>query len=960
MGASRTQVIAMLQPGSDQQSPGNRSDQTPGAPNPSADTKPAGVGRFYHALSAEHLAELLASAPTGLTEKEVVLRRGQFGPNELAEAPPPARWKLFVGQFRAAVVWLLIVAALISGAMGEWTDSLAIMAIVLLNGVLGFLQEDKSRRALDALRKMSAPLAHVVRDGALQTIPAQELVPGDRIRIEAGDHIPADARLVDAASLRVQESALTGESGVVEKDAQTLLHEDTPLAERNNMIYAGTIATAGKAAALVAATGMRTELGRIAGLLERQQREPTPLERRLDELGRVLMVVCLAIVAIIFSLQIWRGGDWVQVFLLSVSLAVAAVPEGLPAVVTLALALGLERMIKRHALVRKLPSVETLGSVTVICSDKTGTLTRNEMTVREIVTHGRRYRVTGAGFDPRGQFSKSQYAQQPPDAPDATAYQPVQVRDEIDLMQALTIAGRCTTAQLHPPGDGSPAWRVVGDPTEGALIVVALKAGLDFSGPPCGVLHEIPFDSDRKAMSIIVDEGHAQAMLTKGAPEVILAHSSCEQIDGQAHSLTDQRREELLRLAAELAQRAMRVLALARRSYPSEYRGPYHESELTFVALVGMLDPPREEAKLAVRRCREAGIRPIMITGDHPATAAAIARELAIGDGLVVTGRELDGMSDEVLEARSDQIYVYARVTAEHKQRIVHALKRRGEVVAMTGDGVNDAPAVSAADIGIAMGISGTDVTKAASDMVLTDDNFASIVNAVEEGRGIFDNIQKVVHYLLSCNAGEVLFMFVAALAGWPTPLVPIQLLWINLITDGLPALTLGMERPDAKIMTRPPRPPREPVITLARGLRIGAYGVLFALSMALGFTYVLWDENASVQSARTVAFCIACYSQMFFAFGCRSERLTFPQLGAFSNTSMLTAILLSGLLQLGTVMLPVGQAVFETTAITGEQWAVVMLLSLVPVTVLEVLKFLPRWRKAARSETSSPLRCLP
>ncbi|MBI3837532.1 MAG: cation-translocating P-type ATPase [Planctomycetia bacterium] len=930
----------MLESAFDKHSPGNRSEPLGLAANPTADAKLAGLGRFFHAVNLEQIAELLGSGPAGLTDREAVLRRGQFGSNELAQAPPPAHWKLFLGQFRAAVVWLLVVAALISGAMGEWTDSLAIMAIVLLNGVLGFLQEDKSRRALDALQKMSAPLAHVFRDGGLQAIPAKDLVPGDRIRIEAGDHIPVDARLLDAASLSVQESALTGESNVVEKDAQALLEENTPLAERNNMVYLGTITTAGKASAIVVATGMRTELGRIAGLLERQQSEPTPLERRLDELGKVLMAVCLVLVAIIFLLQIWRGGDWIAVFLLSVSLAVAAVPEGLPAVVTLALALGLERMIKRHALVRKLPSVETLGSVTVICSDKTGTLTRNEMTVREIVTSLRRYRVTGAGFDPRGQFLKSLAAERPPDA---SSFQPVeQPRDEIDLIQALTIAGRCTTAQLHPPDDGSEQWRVVGDPTEGALIVAALKAGLDFPPPPQGVLREIPFDSDRKAMSIIVDECHAQSMLTKGAPEVILARSSHEQIEGQTRPLTSERREELLRLGTELASRAMRVLALARRSYPPAYRGVYHESELTFVALVGMLDPPREEAKEAVRRCGQAGIRPIMITGDHPATAAAIARELEIGDGLVVTGRELDGMSDEVLASQADRISVYARVTAEHKQRVVHALKRRGEVVAMTGDGVNDAPAVSAADIGIAMGTSGTDVTKAASDMVLTDDNFASIVNAVEEGRGIFDNIQKVVHFLLSCNAGEVLFMFVAALAGWPTPLVPIQLLWINLITDGLPALTLGMERPDARIMSRPPRPPREPVITLARGLRIGAYGVLFALSMALGFTYVLWHENASAQSARTVAFCIACYSQMFFAFGCRSERLTFPQLGVFSNSSMLTAILLSGLLQLGTVMLPAGRAVFETVAVTGEQWIVIILLSLVPVTVLEVLKFLP------------------
>ncbi len=910
----------------------------------------------FHALNSDQVVTVLASAGTGLSSQEATLRRDRFGPNELPRAAPPARWRLFLGQFRSAVVLLLIGAALVSGAMGEWADALAILTIVLLNGLLGFMQENKTRRALEALQMLSAPLARAMRDGSVQIVPARELVPGDRICLEAGDHVPADVRLTNAVRLGLQEAALTGESGVVEKDATVLLDEKTPLADRRNMVYLGTTVATGKADGVVVATGAQTELGRIAGLLERQQPEPTPLERRLDELGKTLMVVCLALVAIIFALQIWRGGQWAEVFLLAVSLAVAAVPEGLPAVVTLALALGLERMIKRHALVRKLPSVETLGSVTAICSDKTGTLTRNEMTVREIVTAGHRYRVTGVGFEPRGQFSKSRAADATSATRDATVYERVDARNETDLIETLAIAARCTAAQVCPPDDDHETWRVIGDPTEGALIVAALKAGLDFSGPRQAVLHEIPFDSERKAMSIVVASKEGPRMLTKGAPEVILARCSHEQAAGQPRAMSVERRAELMGLSTELASRAMRVLAVATRGYTANYQGLYEEVNLAFAGLIGMIDPPRDEVQAAVSRCQAAGIRPIMITGDHPATAAAIARELHIGDdGRVVTGQELDAMSDTDLAAQVESISVYARVSAEHKQRVVHALKKRGEIVAMTGDGVNDAPAVSAADIGIAMGISGTDVTKAASDMVLTDDNFASIVNAVEEGRGIFDNIQRVVYYLLSCNAGEVMFMFFAALVGWPTPLLPIQLLWINLITDGLPALTLGMEPPAKDIMSRPPRSPREPVITLERGVRMVAYGLLFTLSMGLGFAYVRWGDSATIASARTVAFCIVCYSQMFFAFGCRNEQLTFPQLGAFSNTSMLTAISLSGVLQLGTVMLAVSRDIFQTTTITSEQWLVILTLSLLPVTVLEVLKFLPVRRQAASSGNTRP-----
>ncbi len=917
------------------QADGKAARQTP---LPSGSLQPAEI---YHALAADQIAAKLNASSQGLTADEAASRLNQFGHNELTQAAPQPRWRAFLNQFRSAVIWLLIIAAVISGAMGEWVDALAILSIVVLNGVLGFLQEDRARRALDALEKLSAPMTRVVRDGALETIAARDLVPGDVIRVEAGDYIPADARLLDAARFAAQEASLTGESNPVDKDARVVLDEKTPLADRRNMIYLGTTTVIGKANALVVATGMQTELGRIAGLLERQKPERTPLERRLDELGKVLMVVCLLVVAVIFVLQLWRGGAWVEVLLLSVSLAVAAVPEGLPAVVTLALALGLERMVKRNALVRKLPSVETLGSVTAICSDKTGTLTRNEMTVREIVVGGCRYRVTGVGFDPRGEFLLASAGEEPPPENNTAADQEVNVRDQIDLMAALVVGARCTTAQLHAPLGPGQAWSVIGDPTEGALLVAARKAGLDLATVSANVVHEIPFDSDRKAMSIVVADRGLKRMLTKGAPEVILTASTCEQVDGQPRQLAEEHRAELLDQAHTMAGRALRVLALASRDFPADYDGPWEEAQLTFIALVGMIDPPRDEAKGAVRRCLAAGIRPIMITGDHPATAAAIGRELGILAARVVTGPDLDALDDNQLADQVEAISVYARVWAEHKERIVRALKKRGHVVAMTGDGVNDAPAVSAADIGIAMGISGTDVTKAASDMVLTDDNFASIVGAVEEGRGIFDNIQRVVLYLLSCNAGEVMLMFTAALLGWPAPLLPIQLLWINLITDGLPALTLGMERPERNIMSRPPRPPREPVITRARGWKIASYGALFAISMGLGFGYLRWDEGTSVETARTATFFIACYGQMLFAFGCRNEELTYPQMGLFSNPAILLAIFVSGLLQMATVMVPAARSVFGTVPLAIDEWILVGMLSLLPITVIEVVKLL-------------------
>jgi Ca2+-transporting ATPase len=889
-----------------------------------------------HAVPVDQLLKALSTdAARGLMQTQVAQARARHGFNELTEAPPVSRWKKFLSQFKELVIIILIVAAAIAGLLGEWTDALAILAIVLLNGMLGFLQEERAERALAALRQLSAPLSKAIRDGRLLLLPARELVPGDRIELEAGDNIPADCRLIEGFAFRVQEAALTGESAPEDKNAQAVLAETVPLADRLNMAYLGTVVVAGKASGVVVATGMRTELGRIAGMLLQYEPEPTPLQRRLAELGRMLAIVCLAIVALVFVLEWLRGGQFIEVFLLSISLAVAAVPEGLPAVVTIALALGLQRMVKRNALIRKLPSVETLGSVTVICSDKTGTLTRNEMTVREVVAGSQRYQVTGAGYLPRGQFLRFDEETDP---------LPVDAQQEADLPRALSIMAYCNQAQLVPKGNGAETWQVIGDPTEGALLVAAMKGGVDPSQDSHRVVFEIPFDSERKAMSVVVrDPAGRLVMLTKGAPEVILAKCPTELRSGHIEPLREDQRREILRHGEEMAGRALRVLGLAYRELdPSDY-GPYEERDFVFSGLVGMIDPPREEVKEAVRKCRDAGIRPVMITGDHPATALAIARELGIAQAAerVITGQELDGWSDARLAEEVEQIPVYARVSAEHKLRVVRAWKSRGHVVAMTGDGVNDAPAVKTADIGIAMGITGTDVTKEASAMVLLDDNFASIVNAVEEGRGIFDNIQKVLCYLLSCNCGEILLILVASLLGWPAPLIAVQLLWINLVTDGLPALALSLEPPEPDVMRRKPRPPKEPILNWPQSWILLLQGTLVGGVALVAFGIYHLAKPEDLNRARTMTFCVLVYAQLLLALAARSRTFTLWQLGLRSNLYLLGAIGLSALLQLIITTLPFARPVFESVGHTAWEWVVLAVLTLIPVSVLELIKIL-------------------
>jgi Ca2+-transporting ATPase len=884
----------------------------------------------------------------GLSDAEVQARRERHGHNLLAEATPTPWWKRFIRQFRDLVILVLLAAVILSALSGDWVDAAVILAIVVVNGLIGFFQEERAGKALAALRKLSAPQAKVIRSGQLQTVPARELVPGDRVELEAGDHIPADTRLIHTAGFRTEESALTGESVPVSKDHRPVHEPTTALADRSNVAHMGTVAAGGKASGVVIATGMATQIGQIAGMLRRHEPEPTPLQRRLQTLGRTLVIICIVIVAFISVIQIMRGGRPADIFLTAVGLAVAAVPEGLPAVVTIALALGLQRMARRNALIRQLPSVETLGSVTVICSDKTGTLTRNEMTVREIHAGRSRYDVTGAGYAPQGDFLL-----------DAARIDP---REQPATWQTLLIGLRCNHARLvKQAGDD---WKVIGDPTEGALIVAAMKAGRSpaDAAQAFEVLHEIPFDSDRKAMTVVGSAPGARGATsyTKGALEVVLGKCVAElQDDGAIISLTTERRREIIQLGTAMAARAMRVLGLAYREFesaPADLAAAAEES-LVFAGLVGMLDPARGEARQAVHTCRRAGIRPVMITGDHPATAVAVARDVGIvGDeevragSAVMTGAELDRVGDDALPKCIDAVRVFARVTAEHKLRIVRALRSLGHVVAMTGDGVNDAPAIQAADIGIAMGAAGADVTKEAADMVLTDDNFASIVAAVEEGRGIYDNILKFVHYLLASNASELMFVFFAALVGWPVPLLAIQILWINLVSDSLPALALGTEPPEPGAMARPPRPRDEPVISLRRGSVMLLHGALLAAVAAIGFAWFYAGNLANLGNARTAAFCILAFSQLAYAFACRSFVDPMPWLGVFSNPRLIAGIAIAALLQFAVVFVPITRTLFKTDSNIGARgWAMVFVLSLLPVTGVEVGKLVKRFYDGVR-----------
>ncbi len=895
----------------------------------------------YQRTLEEVLAELDADARRGLSETEARARLERFGRNELVAEPPTPTWKRLLAQFQNGLVILLLVATVISAGLWLYQresalpyEAIAIFAIVLLNAIMGYVQESRAASAVAALRQMAPAHANVARDGKRRTVPAAEIVPGDTIFIEAGDTIPADARLIHSTALQTAEAALTGESLPVSKDIAPVAGE-VGLGDRNNMIFSGTTATYGRGNAVVTATGMRTEIGHIAGMLKEAPSNPTPLQKELGQLGKRLgvavVIIAVVMIATILLVQNVRGFSAIfDVLILGVALAVAAVPEGLPAVMTAVLALGVQRMAKRNAIVRHLAAVETLGSANVIASDKTGTLTKNEMTVCVVVTASGRVRFGGTGYAPEGDVRVEGGA-------------PLTGALSVELRHALTVADRASNAELQ---ERNGRWTVQGDPTEGALLVAARKTGLNADALEARLerFAEVPFSSERKLMSTIHTDAEQKEHLfvfTKGAPDVLLMRCVQEMVGGEKRPLSEARRAEIVAVNEELAGRALRTLGVAVRELPADAleHGKVDgslEQELIFLGLIGMIDPPREEAKQAVARARSAGIRSIMITGDHPRTAAIIAAELGIASGeSATTGAELQRQTDEALAQTVREVSVYARVSPEHKLRIVKALQDGGATVAMTGDGVNDAPALKAADIGVAMGIAGTDVSKEAADVVLTDDNFATIVAAVEEGRVIFANIRKFLRYLLASNMGELMTMFFGVLladviglrAVGSTVVLPLQatqLLWINFVTDGAPALALGVDPAQAGVMRQPPRPRDEGVIThrmwfdiLFTGV-VTAAGTLLVLDASLPGGLIAGSSGA--RYAQSMTFTTIVLFEIFTAFNVRSdERSAFA--GLSSNPWLLGAVLLSLLLQVAVIYVPFLQQAFSTMSLSASDW---------------------------------------
>ncbi|MBG9794593.1 ATPase [Paenibacillus dendritiformis] len=880
----------------------------------------------FHTLTAEAAMQRLGSRREGLTGEEAEQRREQYGRNLLQEAAGPSVLAKLLAQFKDVMILILLAAAIVSGLLGEWTDSIIILVVVILNAVLGVIQEHKAEQALSALKQMSTPHARVMRGGQALDIKAEELVPGDIVLLEAGNVVPADMRIIESASLKIEEAALTGESVPVEKGSDPLDEADLVIGDRINMAYMTSHVSYGRGLGVVTATGSATEVGSIAGYLSQEEDEVTPLQRKLNELGKTFTIIIVAVALVMFTVGLIEGRELFDMLLTSISLAVAAIPEGLPAIVTIILALGVQTMARRKAIIRKLPAVETLGSTDIICSDKTGTLTQNRMTVKEIYAENT-LRPSGDGW--------------------------IRTPAAERLMQVMVL---CNDARLAE-GGGQTAG-AIGDPTETALIDYALLNGIDKREAERRLprIAELPFDSDRKRMTTVHQlpaeengEGGSRCrIMTKGAPDVLTARCTHILRDGRVEPMTEEHHRNIAAANKAMADKALRVLALAYRDaerVPDSLTIDALENDLVFAGLVGMIDPPREEVKEAVGVCKLAGIRPVMITGDHGDTAAAIAKELGIIDkeGAVLTGAELSRLDDAEFEAKVEQYSVYARVSPEHKVRIVKAWKKKGKIVAMTGDGVNDAPALKAADIGVGMGITGTDVAKGASDMVLADDNFSTIVLAVEEGRKVYSNIRKTIQYLLSANLGEVVTLFVATMLNWKI-LFPIHILWVNLVTDTLPALALGFERAEEDLMKQAPRQASASIFAGGIGVSLVYQGLLEAILTLL--TYYWGHTHYSEDVAITMAFATLGLIQLTHAFNVRSAKQSLFQIGWFTNRKLNFAVIVSGLLIVLVIALPFLRDLFSVVALTGEQWLIVVAASLSMIPIVEIVKLFSRRRR--------------
>jgi Ca2+-transporting ATPase len=865
----------------------------------------------------------------GLTEEEVLLRQKKWGYNAIQEKKGKGVLEIFLDQFRDFMVLVLLAATLISGLLGEYSDAITIIIIVILNAVLGFIQEYKAERSFAALKKLAALKVSVLREGLRKEIDSEKIVPGDIVYLHAGDRVCADLRLSNAENLLADESPLTGESTPVSKEVSTLNAALSSIGDAYNMLFSGTLVTSGTGQGVVVATGMQTEIGNIATLIQEVEETSTPLQKRLAKLGKILIIFCLFSCFLVVALGLWRGENTYKMLMAGISLAVAAIPEGLPAIVTISLALGVQRMVKRKAIVRRLPAVETLGCATVICSDKTGTITENKMTVKNIYAGGINWNVEGEGNGMQGGIYRKEKL--------------IDAAQEVHLKQALTVAVLCNNSSLmlnekqavrkNPLSE----WSINGDPTEGALLVCAAKAGIKKESLEQRYrrIKEYPFNSGRKCMSVVCQDGGQTTLFVKGAPERVLRFSSSYYENGTVKKLDEEGRKKIMQQVEIMGAGALRMLAVAYRplySYSPALEPGEVERELVFVGFFGMIDPPRPQVYQAIENCKRAGIRIVMITGDHHNTAVAIARKVGIleAGGEVVTGTELDEMGEKELERRVENIHVYSRVNPEHKLRIVRCLKQRGHVVAMTGDGVNDAPAVKEADIGVAMGSTGTEVTKEAASLILADDNFSTIVAAVEEGRGIYDNIRKFIRFLLGCNMGEILAVFLVMLFGLPLPLRPIQILWVNLVTDGLPAMALGVDPTDAGVMSRPPRSPQEGIFGRGLWIKILSRGLLIGFTTLTIFVISLSGSSNLVYS-QTMALATLIMTQLLHVFECRSEYLPLWEAGITRNVLLVLAVFSSFFLLLLIIYHPFLRTIFYTYPLALEDWSLIFLFSAVP-----------------------------